>query len=90
MKHLTDNVLNFFDILANDAPDWSGNPLFGGNHFAGPKEKGYLTNLKQAGLVTTDTEPNENCSSATITWVYFTDEGADLAKERTGVDPREC
>ena len=66
--NLTEASLSLFLQLANDADNWSGQPLFEG----GEIEKGNLTDLKKKGLIGTDRD--EGC-----TWVYFTEQGASLA-----------
>ena len=77
-KFLTPDVLALFDELVNDAPNWSGTPLFGGNVADSPANKGHLTALKKAGLVRTwQDEDNRKCH-----WVSFTDAGDALAKAR--------
>lgn len=76
-KYLTPDVLALFDALARDTGNWGGTPLFGGNVDATPANKGHLTNLKRAGLVTTEQdEDDRKCH-----WVYFTDAGRALAAE---------
>lgn len=63
----------FFTDLVNDAGNWSGIVGLDCNISVGPTEKGYLTQLKKAGLVTTD-------RSEGISWLYFTPAGIDYAK----------
>lgn len=75
-KYLTPAVLDLFDQLWRDAPNWSGSPLFGGNVADTPANKGHLTNLKKSGLVTTEVD-ERSCS-----WVYFTSQGKELARSR--------
>jgi len=71
---LTTDSKAFFIDLVSDAPNWSGMPLFGGNISDSNENKGYLTALKKAGLVTSFVE--EGCC-----WVSFTDAGKELASE---------
>ena len=59
----------YFIVLCEQSFDWSGQPLFQG----GTVEKGYLTPLKQHGLITTNVDEGH-------TWVQFTAKGAEYAK----------
>jgi len=77
-KYLTPAVLALFDELWGDAPNWSGSPMFGGNVASTPASKGHLTNLKKAGLVTTEVDSDD----PSLSWVYFTAAGKALAAER--------
>ena len=72
--NITGTSLKVFLAYADDACNWSGVPLVGGNVGGDKAERGNLTQLKQAGLITTDYD--EGC-----TWVYFTDAGVALAAE---------
>ena len=76
-KPLSENVAKFFDLLASDAPNWSGSPLLGGNvSLLGPKgDRGLLVHLKRAGLVTTFVDEGN-------TWINFTAAGINRATER--------
>jgi len=75
---LTEHSHLLFIELANDAGNWSGTPLFGGNVGDEVSDKGNLTDLKKKGLVTTFED--EGCS-----WVVFTEVGKAYAAEN-GVD----
>lgn len=57
---------------AQDAGNWNGTPLVGGNVGGSKAERGNLTQLKIAGLIKTFLDGGE-------TWVEFTDEGKTLA-----------
>jgi hypothetical protein len=69
---LTDKSLELFLGYARDAGNWSGTPLVGGNVGGTKEERGNLTQLKRAGLLTTFKFDGE-------TWIRFTDEGEQLA-----------
>lgn len=72
MKEITQTSLEVFLAYARDAPNWSGTPLVGGNVGGGPEERGNLTQLKRAGLITTFKGSGE-------TWIDFTEKGRQLA-----------
>lgn len=74
---LSKEALDLFLEYARDAGNWSGTPLVGGNVTTGPKEKGYLTALKKAGLIKTEVDGERN----QCIWLYFTDAGKALALE---------
>lgn len=63
----------FKDLWA-DAPNWSGTPPTDGNVGMSAEERGNLTQLKRAGLLTTGRFDG-------MTWVYFTDAGRSYAAE---------
>ena len=69
---ITSTSLTLFLAYAEDAGNWSGAPLVGGNVGSSKADRGNLTQLKQAGLIYTDVD--EGC-----TWLYFTDAGRALA-----------
>lgn len=77
MKITTASHELFMD-LAKDAPNWSGTPLLGGNVEITKEERGNLTQLKRAGLLTTRLDEGN-------VWVYFTAAGEAYAAEN-GVD----
>lgn len=66
--------MKLFLAYAEDAGNWSGNPLVGGNVGGSKEDRGNLTQLKKAGLITTWVDEGQ-------TWIDFTDEGKALAKE---------
>lgn len=72
MDNITTQSLKVFLAYAEDAGNWSGVPLVGGNVGGSKEERGNLTQLKRAGLIETDVD--EGC-----TWLYFTDAGKALA-----------
>ena len=67
-----------FIDLAEDAGNWSGTPLWGGNVGGGRQDRGNLTDLKKKGLVTTDVDEGQ-------TWIFFTALGTEVAR-RLGID----
>lgn len=69
---LTTRSLDLFLAYARDAANWSGTPLVGGNVPSGREERGNLTQLKRAGLVTTFVSDGD-------TWLEFTAAGRELA-----------
>lgn len=89
--NITPASLVLFLELANDAGNWSGHPLFGGNVGDSPAARGNLTQLKQAGLVTTQEEEDSGRCMTTgrklrpTVWVTFTPAGRALAAQH-GVD----
>jgi hypothetical protein len=74
--NITETSLALFLAYARDAGNWSGTPLVGGNVGGAKEERGNLTQLKQAGLITTIKEYD---SGRTLTWVSFTQAGRELA-----------
>lgn len=76
-KYLTNEVKAFFKELIEDAGNWSGCPMFGGNVGGDQASKGYLVNLKKAGIVTTEKD-EENKK---IQWVNFTLKAYELGLE---------
>ena len=65
--------------LWEDAPNWSGTPPTDGNVGMSKEERGNLTQLKRAGLLSTFRWEG-------MTWVAFTDEGREYA---ASIPPRE-
>lgn len=76
---ITEASKQVFINYAKDAGNWSGTPLVGGNVGGSKEERGNLTQLKRAGLITTivDNEPGRD--SARCTWVVFTPKGIEYA-----------
>jgi len=72
MTNITETSLAVFLAYANDADNWNGQPLVGGNVGGSKEERGNITQLKQAGLITT--EIDEGC-----TWIQFTEAGKAFA-----------
>jgi hypothetical protein len=69
---ITETSLKVFLAYADDADNWNGTPLVGGNVGGDKAERGNLTQLKKAGLITTGIEEGH-------TWLFFTDAGKALA-----------
>ena len=75
-KHkITATSLDVFIAYAMDAPNWSGSPLIGGNVGGGKEERGNLTQLKQAGLISTVRDDDRK----DLAWLYFSPLGLELA-----------
>jgi hypothetical protein len=74
---LTPASLALFLAYANDAGNWSGTPLVGGNVGDKPADKGNLTDLKKAGLVKTFQDDDNR----KLSWLEFTPAGVALARE---------
>jgi hypothetical protein len=74
MTNITETSLAVFFAYAADAVNWNGQPLVGGNVGGSKEERGNITQLKKAGLITT--EIDEGC-----TWLQFTANGKTLALE---------
>jgi hypothetical protein len=72
--NITEESRRVFLMYAEDACNWSGNVPIGGNVGGSAQERGNLTQLKRAGLITTFDYDG-------WTWVAFTDSGRDYAKE---------
>jgi len=51
-ENITSESKRVFIAYANDAPNWNGMPLVGGNVGGSKEERGNLTQLKRAGLIT--------------------------------------
>lgn len=72
MTNITETSLKVFLAYAKDAGNWSGTPCIGGNVGGSREERGNLTQLKQAKLITTF--HSDGCD-----FVSFTEEGRKLA-----------
>lgn len=70
---ITPASLQLFRDLYEDAGNWGGTPLWGGNVGGGREDRGNLTHLKKLGLVTADVDEGD-------TWIHFTDLGHEFAK----------
>jgi hypothetical protein len=77
---ITDTSKAVFRAYAEDAGNWGGQPLVGGNVGGSKEERGNLTQLKQAGLIKTVKDEGD-------TWVQFTKAGAALA-ESMGINTK--
>jgi len=69
---LSPAALALFLEYAKDAENWNGQPLVGGNVDTTPENKGHLTKLKTAGLISTFLEDGH-------LWLDFTPAGKALA-----------
>jgi hypothetical protein len=76
---ITETSLAVFLAYAKDAGNWSGTPLVGGNVGGSKEERGNLTQLKRAGLITTFTDPG--VGNGPEVWLNFTEAGKALAAE---------
>ena len=79
---LTAKSIELFKEYANDAGNWSGTPLVGGNVSGSKARNGNLTDLKQKGLITTWTEEREGLNGRAKTplvWLSFTEAGIAFA-----------
>lgn len=72
-ENITSESKRVFIAYANDAPNWNGMPLVGGNVGGSKEERGNLTQLKRAGLITTDVDEG-------LTWISFTGKGKEFAR----------
>lgn len=69
---ITAQSLALLLAYAQDAGNWSGQPLVGGNVGGSKEDRGNLTQLKRAKLITTSIDEG-------LTWVKFTEAGVALA-----------
>ena len=78
--NITETSKALFLAYARDAGNWNGQPLVGGNVGGNIKaQRGNLTQLKQAGLITTQVEREPGSPAATF--INFTDAGKAFAAE---------
>jgi len=75
---LTETSKQLFIEYAQDAGNWNGTPLVGGNVSGSKQDRGNLTQLKKAGLIGT-------VKDGTGTWLYFTSLGIRCA-DALGID----
>lgn len=82
MPDITDTSKALFVDFAQDAGNWNGMPLIGGNVMItnAKADRGNLTQLKKAGLVETEYDSFER-----LTWLTFTEDGERYAIE-LGID----
>ena len=80
MIDLTNDTEKLLRILAEDAVNWNGQPLVGGNYRHTPAMNGNLTDLKVKGLLTTFEEEHNDM------FVIFTDTGKAEIAERYNID----
>lgn len=72
-RELTETSKTLFKDLAEDAGNWNGVPLLGGNVGMSKELRGNVTDLKKAGLIRTQAEEGN-------VWVFFTEAGIEYAK----------
>lgn len=72
--NITETSKQVFLAYAEDAANWNGMPLVGGNVGGSVEERGNLTQLKQAGLIKTERLDGH-------VWVVFTESGIAYAAE---------
>jgi len=78
MEELTKDTKALFVEYIEDAGNWSGRPLVGGNIESSMKNNGHLTDLKKKGLITTfEHEFNRGQFETFIEW---TQKGIDYAR----------
>lgn len=70
---ITDASKKLFLAYAKDAGNWAGVPPIGGNVANTKEDRGNLTQLKKAGLITT--MQSDGCA-----WISFTALGREFAK----------
>jgi len=70
---ITEKSKELFRKYAADAGNWNGQPLVGGNVADTKYDRGNLTQLKRAGLITTDTDEGN-------IWLSFTPTGVRYAR----------
>jgi len=70
---ITKRSKELFRKYADDAGNWNGQPLVGGNVPDTKEDRGNLTQLKKAGLITTDTDEG-------YLWLNFTPAGVKYAR----------
>ena len=74
MFSITETSKVLFLAYAKDAGNWSGQPLVGGNVGGTKEDRGNITQLKKAGLLTTFA--SDGCA-----WIEFTQAGREFAQE---------
>jgi len=73
---LTDGSKKLLFDYADDAGNWGGRPLVGGNVGDAPADKGHLTDLKRKGLVETDCPDDDG-----NLWLEFTSKGVEYIQK---------
>lgn len=73
MTSVTEESKRVFIQYWEDKGNWSGTPLVGGNVGGTKEERGNLTQLKRAGLISTFDYDGE-------VWIQFTDKGEAFAE----------
>lgn len=76
---ISDRSLQLLLAYARDIPNCSGRAPVGGNAGGSKEDRGNLTQLKRAGLITTDTDEDNRV------WLRFTDSGREMAARHGAV-----
>lgn len=79
---LSPGATSLLRAYANDAANWSGVPLVGGNVPHRKADDGWLTELKMKGLVATQEDNND----PSLRWLYFTGPGKQFVKMNFEID----
>ncbi len=74
---LTEQEYDLFWAYANDAGNWSGSPMVGGNVNHKKAHDGLLSSLKTKGYIYTE----KDTDNPRITWMHFTSKGEKLCEE---------
>ena len=72
--NMDDKTTARFLEYADDAANWNGEPLVGGNVGGDMHDCGYLLNMKKRGLLVTFHD--DGCR-----WIQFTQKGRDMARD---------
>jgi len=84
---MTDNLttpsIELLRLLAEDAINWGGTPVYGHNVQSDHERNGNLTDLKKKGLLATD---DEIMHGERIVWVHFTATGRKFIKDTFSID----
>lgn len=72
--NISENAKKLFLEYADDAGNWNGTPLIGGNIKSDISHRGYLTQLKKLGLISTFEYDGDM-------WIEFSESGVQYAKE---------
>jgi len=77
--NITERSREMFRWYAKDAGNWGGTPYLTGNRIFTREDRGSLTQLKKAGLLTT-------CRDEFGEYITFTQAGRDFAKNEFSVE----
>ena len=78
MEQLTEESKALFVQYVEDAGNWSGTPLGGGNVASSMKNNGHITDMKKKGLITTF--EHEFNRGEFQTFMQWTQKGIDYAR----------
>ena len=80
-----DGTTRRFLEYAYDSGNWGGQEhvivCVGGNVGGDPEDKGFLTNMKKRGWITTQVDCERNDHGEVVVCLYFTDEGIRVIDE---------